>query len=75
MQNIATDVIERIGGTRKAASLLGLPPSTVQSWKKAGFIPARRQAALMQAACAIGIELSPADLVPTASGDASKAAA
>ena len=40
----AATIIDKLGGTRKAARLLGRPHSTVQSWKKSGFIPARAQA-------------------------------
>lgn len=36
------DIIAEMGGTRKAARLLSVPPSTVQSWKAKGRIPAER---------------------------------
>ncbi|MCG0995310.1 YdaS family helix-turn-helix protein [Acetobacter indonesiensis] len=36
------DVIDAMGGTRKAARMLDVPPSTVQSWKAKGCIPATR---------------------------------
>ena len=40
--NVAQQIIERLGGTRKTASLTGDSPSTVQSWKKSGRFPADR---------------------------------
>lgn len=40
--NIASQIIDRVGGTRKMAQITGNPPSTVQSWKAAGQIPAER---------------------------------
>ncbi|WP_415417894.1 transcriptional regulator [Acetobacter malorum] len=36
------DAIDAMGGTRRAARLLDIPPSTVQSWKAKGCIPAKR---------------------------------
>lgn len=43
------------------ASALDIPPSTVQGWKEVGLIPARHQQAVLDAAHAKGIPLSPAD--------------
>lgn len=58
---IAANIINKFGGTRRLAALLGKPPSTVQSWKKAGNIPACHQALVLVAAKTNGIDLSPAD--------------
>ena len=54
-------IIEKFGGVRPMASALGAPPTTIQGWKERGFIPARRQSAVLAAARARGIELGPAD--------------
>ncbi|OUJ16506.1 carph-isopro domain-containing protein [Acetobacter sp. DsW_063] len=40
--SVACSIIDGLGGTRPAAKQFGLPPSTVQSWKKSGFIPVTR---------------------------------
>ena len=61
--NAAEHVISRLGGTRAAAALLGTSPSTVQSWKVAGFIPARRQSEILATARAKGIEISAEEML------------
>jgi len=43
----ADDLIEELGGTRVVAANLGLPLSTVSSWKERG-IPARRWPAIVK---------------------------
>lgn len=57
----AERIIEKFGGIRPMAEAMKVPPSTVQGWKEAGFIPSRRQQAVLSTARARGIELSPAD--------------
>jgi len=57
----AERIIAKLGGTRPAARLLGLPVSTVHSWKTGGFVPARLQARILRAARAAGIALDPGD--------------
>ncbi|MFC0410999.1 carph-isopro domain-containing protein [Roseomonas elaeocarpi] len=59
--NPAALIVSKLGGTRKAAAILGRPPTTVQSWKNAGVIPARRQGDVIQKARAAGITIEPAD--------------
>ncbi len=59
--NTAQAIIEKLGGTRKAAALIGVPPSTVQSWKEAGVIPARQQAGVLAAARGAQLPITPAD--------------
>ena len=60
----AARIIDRLGGTRGAAAILAKPPSTVQSWKDAGFIPARRQGEVIEKAKAAGIAVRPEDFFP-----------
>ncbi|MFY7850270.1 MAG: carph-isopro domain-containing protein [Brevundimonas sp.] len=60
MSNART-IIEKFGGTRPLAAALGLPPSTVQSWKDHGFIPSRRQRAVLDCAERLGVPLAPSD--------------
>jgi hypothetical protein len=73
--NSAEHIIERLGGTRKAAAITGVPPSTVQSWKTAGFIPARRQAEIIAAAKLHGINLTADEMVGSCVGAPSAGAA
>lgn len=42
-----TNLFDRLGGTRAMAERLDEPPSTVQSWKDAGRIPAKKQPAVL----------------------------
>lgn len=57
------DLFARLGGTRKIADRLGEPPSTVQSWKAAGRIPAQKQPLLIERFAEIGIVVSADDVV------------
>jgi len=45
MTQVST-IIAALGGVRAAARALGVPPSTVQSWKRVNAIPHWRQAAV-----------------------------
>lgn len=57
----AAVIIDKFGGTRAMASALELPPSTVQSWKVSGFIPARHQTKVLETARGLGLDLRPSD--------------
>lgn len=57
----ASKIIGRFHGTRKMAAALELPPSTIQSWKDTGLIPAKHQQAVLDKARDLGIALEPAD--------------
>jgi len=70
----ASKIIETFGGTRAMASAIGLPPSTVQSWKDSGVIPAKRQQDVLDKARELGKELSPADFFDTPAPDGEAAA-
>lgn len=61
--NTAAHVIQKIGGTRRAAALLKVPVSTVHAWKVAGHVPAKRQAEVLHAARQAEIPLEPADFI------------
>ena len=43
------------------ARLIGVHPSTVESWRRSGVIPAKRQSAVLSTARAENIPLEPAD--------------
>lgn len=78
----ATNLFARFGGTRKMAELLGEPPSTVQSWKNAGRIPAQKQPLVLEKAAEVGVDVSAEDVIfpmglqaePDAQPDAAEAA-
>lgn len=49
-ENVAAKIIdEKFGGVRKAAKKGNWKPSTVQSWKTKGVIPAHRQPEVLEA--------------------------
>lgn len=66
-------IVARFGGTRPMASALSevlrphrgpdfaFPPSTVQSWKKAGAIPVNHQSLVIEAGRVKGIRLTRED--------------
>lgn len=55
--NIAQLVIKAFGGPTKAAAAIGAPISTVDSWQRAGSIPAWRRPQVLKAAASQEIEL------------------
>ena len=58
----AERIIERFGGITRLAKALGhRHPTTVQGWKNSGYIPARRQQAVLDAAAHEGVPLAPTD--------------
>lgn len=58
----AERIIEKFGGlTATARALNHLNPTTVQGWKERGFIPARQQPLVLDAARALGLDMTPAD--------------
>lgn len=59
--NPAERIVEKFGGTRPMARITGRPPSTIQSWKDAGFIPARHQPDVLMLGRTAGIDIGPGD--------------
>ena len=57
----AEHVLGLFGGVRPASDLLGVPLTTVQSWRDGGYIPSRRMRGILEAAKRAGIKLEPAD--------------
>lgn len=57
------DIFGRLGGIRKMAEMIGEPPSTVQSWKKSGRIPAAKQPLVIDRANAAGHFITADDVV------------
>lgn len=58
----ADKIIGKFGGLTATAKALGhTNPTTVQGWKKRGFIPARQQNRVMDAAKKAKLDLSPDD--------------
>lgn len=68
---IASRIIAKFGGVRKAAAKGGWAPSTVQSWKDVGLIPAQRQAEVLKAGSDLPDPVTAADFFePEASDEA-----
>jgi len=64
--NAAEKIIERVGGQRRLATLLGHKNSTtVQGWAIRGTIPMRRVPEVMLAAKSVGVKLKLADFFDT----------
>lgn len=49
MDQTPRQMIEAIGGIRKTAAALGIPPSTVQHWNDTDQLPSWREDALREA--------------------------
>jgi hypothetical protein len=62
-------IVQRLGGTRAAARLLGRPSSTVDSWVRRASIPDRHKPEIVEKAAGAGIALDPADFFPTGPTD------
>lgn len=72
MSNCATRVIEKLGGHKKVANILGVNVSQVYRWTYPrtrggtdGLIPSRHQSDLLAASVKEGLGLSPADFFDT----------
>lgn len=53
----ASDIIDALGGTSAVARELGLPPSTVSSWKSSDNIPKWRMPAVQAMADGLNISI------------------
>lgn len=62
----AEHIISLLGGIRRAAEIVGAPPTTVQSWRDSGYVPAKRQQKVREAAQGVGITIKPEDFFPQA---------
>jgi DNA-binding transcriptional regulator YdaS (Cro superfamily) len=56
-------LFDRFGGTRKMAEMLGEAPSTVQSWKSAGRVPAAHQPKVLDRAREHGVDITAEDVI------------
>tara|TARA_B100000678_G_scaffold44667_1_gene34424 strand:- start:109 stop:399 length:291 start_codon:yes stop_codon:yes gene_type:complete len=62
METIAS-IFDKFGGTRKMAEHLQEPPSTVNSWKRAGRIPAAKQPGVLRCAQRLGLDVGAEDVI------------
>lgn len=66
-ENVAARIIDgKFGGVRKAARKGNWKPSTVQSWKDAGRIPAKRQPEVLAAGRDLPNPVTPDDFFDSA---------
>lgn len=56
-------LFDRLGGIRRTAEIVGESPSTVQSWKNAGRIPAKKQPTVLERVTAAGIAITATEVV------------
>lgn len=57
------NLFDRFGGVRPMAEVMLEPPSTVQSWKTNGRIPAAKQPAVLSKAEELGLNVHPIDII------------
>jgi hypothetical protein len=63
MTQIAS-ILARFGNVREAAEKIGRPHSVIQYWRSQNRIPAKSQAAVLDAAKRNGVVITAADLIP-----------
>jgi hypothetical protein len=61
--NIPQQVVDAFGGLTEMSKKLGIPVTTIASWRDAGRIPRWRKPAIIEGAAREGISL-PADFSP-----------
>lgn len=81
MSSVAKHVIEKCGGAKAVAEMLGIAVSSVHKWKYPvdrggtnGVVPAGRQQELLARARQRGIDLSPSDFFLDPPADVQSAA-
>jgi hypothetical protein len=57
----ASDIIDKFGSAAALGRTLGIPATTVASWRQNNYIPTWRQPALLALAHSEGVALSTAD--------------
>lgn len=57
------DIFTRLGGVRSMAQVLSEAPSTIQSWKSAGRIPAHKQPLVIERYAERGITVTAQEVV------------
>ena len=57
------NIFDRFGGIRPMAEALSRPPSTVQSWKNVGRIPADEQPRVLAKALELELDVSAEDII------------
>ena len=68
----AQTVIKKFGGIRPMSRATGIAASTIQGWQDTGFIAAKRQQEILDAAATKGVDLSPTDFLPSAPNNSNK---
>lgn len=58
-----TSLFDLFGGIRPMARALGESPSKVMAWKRAGHIPAQKQAEVLKKGIALGMPLTAENMV------------
>jgi hypothetical protein len=61
--NASQRLIERAGGYKKLADMLGIAKTTAQYWWEAGVIPRKKQSLVMNALREHGVEVDPIDFL------------
>lgn len=56
-------IFDLFGGIRPMARALGESPSKVMAWKRAGHIPAQKQAEVLEKGIALGVSLTAENVV------------
>lgn len=69
-QSVVARLVQKFGSQAKLAKAAGVTQPSVHEWAERGIVPAHRMAAILKSARELGIDLDPAELVPTPAEDA-----